>query len=321
MVEYMHRWAYLWTVQHINIHKRWKCKCCVYAVQGIQDPRSRALYSLNICSLSLPGFVGDPSRWNSSMCKRKLIWIGAMIKMHLQCQISRKTGRLWEEWEKHCPVLNKVPATCVGEGRVEEGQTGVLGGVAEVGSVGWALAERCTAALCSSQQLLVFAKPMDSLLLSESQSGHTLPLLLWQGTKTGLAKGLRHWGGWLSKLCAIHRERHFFKELVFYVLICSLPFKHWFCFGEGSEKAKCHGVGARPFPGHALGAGGSSSSCALLQITPQPLPAPAACQCMSHHPAFVLGMILLYWGDILPLQRSKLAIWRHRLLQPVIVKV
>lgn len=59
--------------------------------------------------VSLPGFVGDPSRWNSSMCKRKLIWIGAMIKMHLQCQISRKTGRLWEEWGKHCPVLNKVP--------------------------------------------------------------------------------------------------------------------------------------------------------------------------------------------------------------------
>lgn len=65
-------------------------------------------------------------------------------------------------------------------------------------------------------------------------------------------------------------------------------------------------MGARLFPGHALGTGGSSSSCAFLQITLQPLPAPAAHQCMSHHPAFVLGMMLLFWGNILPLQRPKL---------------
>lgn len=161
--------------------------------------------------VSLPGFVGDPSRWNSSMCKRKLIWIGAMIKMHLQCQISRKTGRLWEEWEKHCPVLNKVPVTlqphvCRCRAEWKRGSPGGAGWCGRGGQcglwAGWKL-HSC------SQQLAVFAKPTDSALLCESQSGHTLPLFLWQGTKTGLARGLRHRGGWLSRLCAIHREAFF----------------------------------------------------------------------------------------------------------------
>lgn len=85
----------------------------------------------------------------------------------------------------------------------------MVGRAAEVGSMepGRGRADGPAAALCGSPQLVgVFQSQGLTFALRKPKQGHTLPLPLWQGTETELAKGRRHRG---SASCYPRREAFF----------------------------------------------------------------------------------------------------------------
>lgn len=179
---------------------------------GAGNPRPCVVWTSVV---SLPWFERAPSRWNSSLCKRKLIWIGAIIKSICRCQISfRKTGRLWEEWEKHCPMQNEVLFSSHACGGVRQEW---WGHGAEVGTAepGWGPAEIPAAMLRQSrQQVRVFQACGLSLTKADTEAStaflaRNAPTLGWR----------KDWGageaGSASRVLSAEGGL-FFKEPLFY---------------------------------------------------------------------------------------------------------